>query len=62
MVLRFSLFERVKSTLFGNSFVAEVYSGESEDGDDDGELMSVVLIDTSTDDDINVNEVRPLGL
>ena len=58
----------MKSTLLGNSFVAEVYSDEnaaSGGGDDDDggvtNSTSVVLIDTATDEDVNINEVKRWG-
>ena len=56
----------MKSTLLGNSFVAEVYSDENaaSGGDDDGGVTnstSVVLIDTATDEDVNINEVKRWG-
>ena len=57
----------MKSTLLGNSFVAEVYSDENAasggEGDDGGvaNSTSVVLIDTATDEDVNINEVKRWG-
>jgi hypothetical protein len=43
----------MEKTLLGNSYVAEV-DGDGCNGDD---VISVVILDTSTDVDINMNQV-----
>jgi hypothetical protein len=43
----------MEKTLLGNSYVAEV-DGDGRNGDD---VISVVILDTSTDVDINMNQV-----